>query len=304
MSLSQHGSTMHRPYLDRSRYVPGDASLHVGFLNVERIADRRHIHDWRVDAHFHEGLAQLFFFAAGEVTGQIDYEKRRIASPALIWMPALVGHGFDYPKDMVGWVITLPTTDVVRLARKLPQAEPWPERTAMLTGNDLAPHTSSLRRIFEELEAESRGSADARDIAVEALFSLIMVKMHRGFARVAATSNAAPDRRRDLVRRFEALVDRDHATNRPVNDYAAELNVTPTHLARTVKAVTGRSPGDIVHDRLILESRRQIAFTDQPIAEIAYRLNFSSPSYFSRFFAGLTGENPTEFRARIRRQGN
>src|SRR3546814_274704 len=139
-------------------------------------------------------------------------------------------------------------------------------------------------------------------MAIEALFRLILVQLHRGLARRTATARAMPDRRFDLVRRFEALVDRDSAANRPVGDYAAALNVTPTHLARTVRAVTGRAPGDILHDRLVLAARRQIAFTDLPMAEIAYRLKFSSPSYFTRFFTGLTGERPTEFRSRMRRR--
>src|SRR3546814_12365881 len=101
-----------------------------------------------------------------------------------------------------------------------------------------------------------------------------------------------PDRRFDLVRRFEALVDRDPAANRPVGDYAAALNVTPTHLARMVRAVTGRAPGDILHDRLFQAARRQIAFTDLPIAEIAYRLRFSPPSYFTLFSTAQTGQTP------------
>src|SRR3546814_18114773 len=98
-----------------------------------------------------------------------------------------------------------------------------------------------------------------------------------------------PARLAALVLRFEALVDRDPAATRPVGDYAAALNVTPTHLARMVRAVTGRAPGDILHDRLVLAARRQIAFTDLPMAEIAYRLRFSSPSYFTRFFTGQIG---------------
>lgn len=301
MSLSQHGAAMHQPYLDRSRYVLGDAARHLGLLNCERIAERRHIHDWRVETHFHEGLAQLFFFAAGMVQGRVDYEERRIAAPALVWMPALVSHGFTYPADMIGWVVTIPSPDVARLAAGLPQPA-WLDRAAVLAGADLAPDLPYLRPLFETLEAEFHGTAAARDMAVEALFRLILVRLQRGIARMtAAQQHAAPDRRLALVRRFEALVDRDPAANRPVGGYAADLGVTPTHLARLVKAVTGRAPADIVHDRLILEARRQIVFTDLPIAEIACRLNFSSPSYFTRFFTGLTGEKPTAFRARMRR---
>lgn len=292
---------MHQPYLDRSLYVLGDASRHVGLLNCERIADRRHIHDWQVDAHFHEGLAQLFFFAEGDVQGRVDYETQRIASPALVWMPALVSHGFIYPADMVGWVVTIPTADVARLIAGLPQPA-WPERAALLTGDALAPDLDDLHQLFAALEAEFHGSHAARDMAIEALFRLVLVRLHRGIGRMTAADRAMPDRRIDLVRRFEALVDRDPAANRPVGDYAMALGITPTHLARLVRAATGRTPADIVHDRLILAARRQIVFTDLPMAEIAYRLNFSSPSYFTRFFTRLTGEKPSEFRARMRQR--
>src|SRR3546814_10416957 len=165
------------------------ASRHGGRLNCERIADRRHILDWQVDAHFHEGRAQLFFFAECDVRGQVDYEERHIAAPALVWMPALVSHGFTYPADMVGWVITSPSTDVARLAAGLPQPD-WLERAAVLADAELAPDLPQLRRMFAALEPEFHGTADARGMAIEAPFCLILVQLHRGLARRAATAPA------------------------------------------------------------------------------------------------------------------
>jgi AraC family transcriptional activator of pobA len=85
-----------------------------------------------------------------------------------------------------------------------------------------------------------------------------------------------------------------------VKDYAAMLSVTPTHLSRRVKAVSGRTAGDVIFDRIMLEAKRQLVFTDKPVAEIAYGLDFSSPSYFTRFFTRQAGETPKAFRRRKR----
>jgi len=291
---------MRQPYLDRHRYVPEEPPVGLGLLNCERIADRRHIHGWRVEPHYHDGLTQLFFFLRGDVQALLDYEASTIVAPALVWMPALVGHGFDYPEGAEGWVLTLASGVAARLGNGLRPPGALHGKPEVLCGAALAPEMPHLPGLFQVLEAESGGFAEARDIAVEALFRLILVHMQRGLSRAAAATPSQPDRRFDLVRRFDALVERDHAKHRAVADFAAELGVTPTHLSRTVKAVTGRTAGEVVHDRLLLEARRQLVFSDAPISDIAWQLNFSTPTYFTRFFSGLTGETPSVFRARMR----
>ncbi len=78
------------------------------------------------------------------------------------------------------------------------------------------------------------------------------------------------------------------------------LSVTPTHLSRVTKAVTGKTVAEIIQDRVLLEAKRKLAFTDLPVSEIAYALSFSSPSYFTRFFAARMAETPKAFRQRSR----
>ena len=48
--------------------------------------------------------------------------------------------------------------------------------------------------------------------------------------------------------------------------------------------------------RLLVEAKRQLIFTGQSVSEIAYSLNFSDPSYFSRFFRKYSGQTPQQFR--------
>lgn len=291
---------MHEPYLDRERFVLGDTSEHFDTLNCERIAQRSHIHGWSVEPHFHEGLAQLFFFSGGEVRGQLDIREAVLTGMSLVWMPAMTSHGFLYPPDMPGWVLTISNADMNRIVTRNPALTGWISEIAVLTGPGLGPALAELQTLVEGLEQEFNGNNEGRSIALSALLDLILIRIHRALRADSGLGPAATDRRFLLVKRYQDLIDANAAANLPVSDYAEKLMVTPSYLTRTVKALTGRTAGDLIHDRLVLEAKRQLVFSDQTVSEISWRLGFSSPSYFSRFFVTRTGEKPTDFRLRIR----
>ncbi|MCF3639822.1 AraC family transcriptional regulator [Rhizobium sp. TRM95111] len=291
---------MDGPRIDREHYVLGDASQHVGLLNCERISERSHIHGWHVDTHYHEGLAQLFYFADGEILGHLDFEEIRISSPAVIWMPQLVSHGFEYPEGICGWVVTIPSADLMRISHTMPWIDSWLSRPAHIFGHEHQAGLLPFHSLFEEIEAEHAHWGEDRGVTLEALFRIALVRLHRCLQHASPRKRTALVPHQALVSEFRALVDRDYLRNRSVSDYAVELSVTSTYLTRCVRAAIGRTASEIIHDRLMLEARRLMVFTDLPIAQIAYRLNFSTPSYFTRFFVALAGEKPTIFRSRMR----
>ncbi len=99
-----------------------------------------------------------------------------------------------------------------------------------------------------------------------------------------------------LTKRFVLLLEEHYLTNSSVADYAAMLYVTANHLIETTKRVMGRPAGKIIHDRLLLEAKRLLRYSDLPVTEIADTLNFEDPSYFSRYFKKYIGLSPSEFR--------
>ncbi len=72
---------------------------------------------------------------------------------------------------------------------------------------------------------------------------------------------ARPDKARRLTAAFTALVERDFRSGKSVNDYAAELGVTPTHLSRVCNAACGRPASALLADRVHYEARRLLAET-------------------------------------------
>src|SRR5258707_9943947 len=52
----------------------------------------------------------------------------------------------------------------------------------------------------------------------------------------------------------------------------------------------------VLEERLVLEAKRNLTYTNMTVAQIAYYLGFMDPAYFSRFFSKLAGESPAAFR--------
>jgi AraC family transcriptional activator of pobA len=77
------------------------------------------------------------------------------------------------------------------------------------------------------------------------------------------------------------------------------LNVTPAQLRAASLEVTGKPPVRVLDERILLEAKRTLTYTNMTIAETAYSLGFSDPAYFSRFFSRLAGESAGSFRKRV-----
>ena len=287
--------------LDRELYVAGDASDHVGFLNCEQIAERSHIHGWKVDAHYHEGLSQLLIFDRGEVDSEINSQHQIISGPAMAWLPALCSHAFDYQKGMRGWVLTVPTSDISQMAQGSVWLEHWIDQAQVLQGEKHYSLLSQAINLAKQIEYEHQSVSEERNAVLESLFLLLLVNLHRGLEVDAGSKTQVTDRRQTLLKQFQNKLDQHLQSTRSVADYAEMLSVTPTHLSRSIKVVSGKTAGEIIHDRLLLEAKRQLVFTDIPVSEIAYALKFSSPSYFTRFFTAQTDDTPKAFRSRARR---
>jgi AraC family transcriptional activator of pobA len=55
----------------------------------------------------------------------------------------------------------------------------------------------------------------------------------------------------------------------------------------------------VIHDRLLIEAKRKLIYSERPVSHIAYELGFEDAAYFARFFAGRAGASPSQYRARM-----
>ncbi|GGG33559.1 sensor histidine kinase [Hymenobacter glacieicola] len=82
-----------------------------------------------------------------------------------------------------------------------------------------------------------------------------------------------------------------------VEDVARSLGISRVQLYRKVKAVLGTGVTDFIQGIRLTKARQLLLNDEQTIAEVAYQLGFSSPSYFSTSFKARYQVSPSEFRA-------
>ena len=78
--------------------------------------------------------------------------------------------------------------------------------------------------------------------------------------------------------------------------YAQQLEVSPKHLSRTIKAQTGYTAVEWIEKFVILEAKVLLKSSNLNIQQISDELNFASQSFFGKYFKKITGMSPKEFR--------
>lgn len=267
-------------------------------LHVETIEARSVRHHWKIDPHLHQVLHQMIFVLRGRGVVLAEGTRAQYRPPALVLIPAGSVHGFEFEPGTTGHVISISD----ELLRELVQHEAgigslfnrpatMEFRAAALRGTDL---THSVRMLAREFQRSDSG----HQLAMQGWLEVLLANVLRLNRELPDEADALTGRRRKLVSRFSELVERRFRDNQPVPEYAAALNVSESQLRNACLALTGQSPVQLVHARVLLEAKRQLHYTDSPVSEIAYALGFDDPAYFTRFFTRRAGISPRAFRKR------
>ncbi|MGY4384685.1 AraC family transcriptional activator of pobA [Pedobacter sp. UYP24] len=98
------------------------------------------------------------------------------------------------------------------------------------------------------------------------------------------------------MEQFRMLLDKNFLTLHKPNDYAELLSITSNTLSKKVLKYFGKTPSQLIQDRLVVEAKKLLHLTTLSIKEIAFRLQFNDEYYFSRFFKKCTKLSPQTFR--------
>jgi len=101
--------------------------------------------------------------------------------------------------------------------------------------------------------------------------------------------------KKELLRQFNILVETHFRKEHQVSFYADQLFKSAKTLSNSF-SLLNTSPLQIIHNRIILETKRLLIYSDLSLKEIAFEIGFSDTSNLSKLFKKKVGQSPLAFR--------
>jgi len=102
--------------------------------------------------------------------------------------------------------------------------------------------------------------------------------------------------RLNIVREYNILVEQHFREYHQVKDYAALLFKSPKTLSNLFLKYNEKSPLMFINERILLEAKRLLLYSDKTTIEIALELGYKDASHFSKFFKKHEGVSPNAFK--------
>jgi AraC-like DNA-binding protein len=98
---------------------------------------------------------------------------------------------------------------------------------------------------------------------------------------------------------FQQELETNFNKHHEVGYYAAQLFISPKTLFNLVQKFTGKSPAQVITDRILLEAKRLIYHSDLTVKQIAEKLGFADSAYFNRYFKKVMKVSPGAYRRTV-----
>lgn len=156
---------------------------------------------------------------------------------------------------------------------------------------------STFVALFRQMEEEYREKRPMYEEQLDLLLWQLLIMLYRHAPELFMTykSHCA-----SLVQEIQSAFERDYRDRFSLSELSAHYHISPSHLARSFKSVTGYAPMEYLMICRLSAAKRLLGTTDKPIKEIIDLCGFSDESNFSRTFKEKTGMTPTAFRKQYR----
>nr|WP_294862282.1 AraC family transcriptional regulator [uncultured Fluviicola sp.] len=262
--------------------------------SLEAILDGKPMND---ELHRHN---YFFILALASGSGEhmidfVDYEVRNRS--VFILRPGQL-HQLKLDKDCKGFLMQF-DADFYS-----PETVSAKQRFRRVTSkNFCSPDPARFERLLDLLESihhEYTHKEEGFFDLIKASLDIFFIESLRQSAAPGQKMNAELTYEQERFEEFRELLEAHVADHKSVIQYAEMLNISVFQLNKITKGMLDKTVSELIHEQLILESKRTLLGTSNQVKDIAYSLGFEDTSYFIRFFKKGTGFSPEAFRNRFK----
>jgi len=155
--------------------------------------------------------------------------------------------------------------------------------------------TAPIQKLFDEMNNEYKKEGSFSEAILLSYLKIFLLKIYEIKKRTVSVSSFK-DPEFIRFRNFQQQLDENYIQHHEVSFYASALNISSKTLGNIIQKFTGKSPQQLIKERILLEAKRLLYHSGLSIKEIAYSIGFDDSSYFTRFFKKNTNTSPASYR--------
>ncbi|BFO65855.1 AraC family transcriptional regulator [Chryseobacterium sp. KCF3-3] len=158
--------------------------------------------------------------------------------------------------------------------------------------------TSLIKSLFQNIQDELEWKDSSAEEMIRTYVKQIIIRATRKWKKQNLDNDTLriPGSELDIFRDFSRHLEIHFREKHNVAEYAELLHIAPKTLTHKFKNLNLDSPNQFIINRILLEAKRLLFYTDKPVKEIAYDLGYEDPAYFNRLFTNKTGSTPANFK--------
>lgn len=169
----------------------------------------------------------------------------------------------------------------------------WASQIPIISLDEI--NLAKFELLWTVFEAELKLKDDLQGEMLQMLlkrFLIIATRIYKEFHQMENIEES----KIDVIRNYFYLVETNYKTKHSVADYAELLNKPAKSITNLFATHYNKSPLKVIQERILIEAKRYLNYSDRSIKETAFELGFEDMQSFSRFFKNQEGVSPKEFR--------
>lgn len=244
---------------------------------------------------------QIYLFTEGNGQHIVDFESLEVCPSHILFISQGQVHAFD-PKESYDGKALIFTEDFfcrTDLDRKFLQSTFLFDHTFHQAYFKIHANFEKLKQIFNDIHLELNRAPDKqqREILHNLLYRILLLSEREfdeqvGVKKIFSTTET-------LAIKFKQEVEQNFKAQKNISFYNNLLHVGIRKLQLATMATFNKTPKEIIHDRVLLEAKRLLAYDELLVKEVADHLGFEEPTNFIKFFKLKTGYTPIEFKSTL-----
>ena len=155
-----------------------------------------------------------------------------------------------------------------------------------------------IKNLFESIKDELQAKDSSSEEMIRTYLKQVIIRATRKWKvqNIETETLKTNPQELDIFRDFSRYLEIHYREKHNVSDYAEMLHVAPKTLSHKFKNLNLESPNQYIINRILLEAKRLLFYTDKTVKEIGYDLGYEDPAYFNRLFTQKVGSTPINFK--------